>query len=74
MSANFQLCDNMSDAKDTLKHHLLRILLTSKCVAEVFGRVFVLTGISIKGGGVIKYKRRRREPLGGYWDTPARKF
>ena len=32
-------------------------------VAEVFGRVFVLTGIFIKG--VIKYERQRREPLGG---------
>ena len=32
-------------------------------VAEVFGRVFVLAGIFIKGG--IKYERRRRELLGG---------
>ena len=32
-------------------------------VAEVFGRVFVLTGIFIKG--VIKYECRRREPPGG---------
>ena len=32
-------------------------------VAEVFGRVLVLTGIFIKG--VVKYERRRREPLGG---------
>ena len=38
-------------------------------VAEVFGRVFVLTAIFIRGGGggIIKYERRRRKPLGGSW-------
>ena len=41
-------------------------------VAEGFGRVFVLTGIFIKG--VIKYNRRRHEPLGGVGACPPRIF
>ena len=43
-------------------------------VAEVFGRVFVLTGIF---SGVIKfgiYECRRREPLGGLGACPPRIF
>ena len=42
--------------------------LLRKCrpLAEVFGRVFVLTGIR----GVIKYERERREPLGGLGASP----
>ena len=37
-------------------------------VAEVFGGVFVLTGIFIKG--TFKYKRQRREPLWGSGGVP----
>ena len=37
-------------------------------VAEVFGGVFVSTGIFIKGA--FKYERRRREPLGGSGGMP----
>ena len=40
-------------------------------VAEVFGGVFVLTGIFIKGA--FKYERRRREPLGGSGGMPPHK-
>ena len=44
---------------------------TIKCrhVAEVFGRVFILTAI-----GAIKYERRRGEPLGGSGDIPPENF
>ena len=35
---------------------------TLRRVAEVFERVFVLRGIFIKGGGVIKYERQRAFP------------
>ena len=38
-------------------------------VAEVFGRVLVLTT-----RGVIKYERRRREPLGGLGACPQENF
>ena len=41
-------------------------------IAEVFGRVFVLTAIFIKR--VIKYERRRREPLGDLGACRPKKF
>ena len=47
-------------SSNSVCNHTLPLIV--RCVAEAFGRVFVLTGIFSR---VIKYERRRCEPLGG---------